>query len=115
MKNEYPKLVRDLIPEIIKQNEGVEPKTRILEDDAEYLDALAKKIVEEAAELQSSLKEVDGNFEEKLADIFEVIYAILKLKNKSIEDVIPIHEEKRKKRGGFDKRILMLEKANTEK
>ena len=109
MDNEYPKLVRDRIPEIIKEKLGVDIEQRTLSDDKEYLDFLLKKIVEEAMELQKSGE--TGNLEEELADVFEVIYAILALQGKSIEDIVAIQREKREKRGGFEKRILMLKKA----
>ena len=44
IENEYPKLVRDRIPEIIKEREGVGIKSRMLEDDAEFLKYLLKKL-----------------------------------------------------------------------
>jgi len=107
IESEYPKLVRDNIPAIIKAKEGVDVKTRILEKDEEYLKYLLKKIVEEATELQHSGKE--GNTQEELGDVLEIISAILKLKGWSMEDIIKVQKEKREKNGGFKKRILMLE------
>ena len=56
MESEYPKLVRDRIPEIVEKDVGAEPSYRILEDDAEFLNALLKKATEEAAELQRSVE-----------------------------------------------------------
>ncbi|HVO28914.1 MAG TPA: nucleoside triphosphate pyrophosphohydrolase [Candidatus Paceibacterota bacterium] len=109
VENEYPKLVRDRIPEIIKKNEGVEAKTRILDNDAEFLDALLQKMVEESVELKNSVK--NGNLEEELADVFEIISAILALQHKTNDEIIAIQNEKRIKRGGFEKRILMLAPA----
>ncbi len=107
MENEYPKLVRDKILEIIKEREGFEPSHRILENDTEFLNALLKKATEEAAELQHSLEK--NNVEEEIADLFEVVDAILMLRGKSMEDIKKIQKEKREKRGGFEKRILMDE------
>ena len=112
IENEYPKLVRDRIPEIIKEKTGRDAKQKVLIDDEEFLDALLAKIIEEAVELNHS-KEAD-NLEEELADIFEIIDAILKLKGKTTKDIAAIQEEKRRKRGGFEKRILMLERASRE-
>jgi predicted house-cleaning noncanonical NTP pyrophosphatase (MazG superfamily) len=106
VEKKYPKLVRDRIPEIIKNKEGATPAIRVLDDDGEFLDALLKKMVEEAIELQESV--ALGNLEEELADIFEVISAILALQKKTIENIIVIQKEKREKRGGFGKRVLML-------
>lgn len=109
IENEYPKLVRDRIPEIIKKKTGIDVEQRILADDREYLDYLLKKMVEEATELQQSRQH--NNLEEELADVFELIYAILKLKGKTIENIITIQKEKREKNGAFEKRILMLRKV----
>ena len=109
IENEYPKLVRDLIPEIIKEKMGKYPETKILKEDGDFLNALLQKMVEEAVELQKSAE--NNNLEEELADIFEIIDAVLALQGKSREDIIQIQNEKRKKRGGFTKRILMLKKA----
>ena len=44
---------------------------------------------------------------EELADIVEVIYSIVKLKNISLEDFEKIRIDKVEKRGGFDKRIFL--------
>ena len=104
---EYPKLVRDNIPEIIKNESGVEPSYRILEDDTEFLNALLKKATEEAAELYHSVE--NNNVEEELADLLEIIDTITALRGKLIEDIEAIQIIKREKRGGFEKRILMNE------
>jgi predicted house-cleaning noncanonical NTP pyrophosphatase (MazG superfamily) len=109
MENEYPKLVRDRIPEIIKIRTGTEPEQRILNDNEEFLDYLLKKVVEEATELQHSGEQ--NNLEEELADLLELIDTILLLKKKTMEEVTAIQKEKREKRGGFGKRILMLKKV----
>jgi predicted house-cleaning noncanonical NTP pyrophosphatase (MazG superfamily) len=108
IENDYPKLVRDRMPEIIKQKEGIVIRSETISDDAVFLKYLAKKIVEEAIELQDSVS--NGNLEEELADIFELIDNILKLKGKTTEDVVVIQNEKRGKNGGFEKRVLMLGK-----
>lgn len=106
-ENEYPKLVRDKIPEIVKTYDGIDVPTRILNDE-EYLTYLLKKVVEEAEELSGA--ETDSNLVEEIADVYEIIDSILALKNVSREEVLAVRDEKREKRGGFDKRILMLGK-----
>ncbi|HUC31636.1 MAG TPA: nucleoside triphosphate pyrophosphohydrolase [Candidatus Paceibacterota bacterium] len=106
-RNEYPKLVRDNIPDIIKEKEGFEPTYRILEDDAEFLSALLKKITEEAAELERSVE--SKNTEEELADLLELIETTTAFLGKTSEDIKNIQQEKREHRGGFQKRILMDE------
>lgn len=96
---EYKKLVRDKIPQIIKSN-GEEPITRIL-DDEEYLKELNIKLTEEVKEYLE-----DANVEE-LADIVEVIYGILDVKNITLEEFENIRKSKVEKRGAFKERIFL--------
>lgn len=102
-----PKLVRDKIPEIIKINEGIDIKQRTL-NEKEYVECLFNKVREESEELFLSLKE--GDWKEELADILELVYAILKVKKTTFKSLESLRLEKRSKRGGFDKRILMISK-----
>ena len=95
----YNKLVRDNIPEIMINN-GANPVIRILNDE-EYLVELNKKLQEE---LNEYLK--DNNVEE-LADLEEVLLAILKLKKISKTDFDNIRIKKAEKRGSFDKKIFL--------
>ena len=95
----YNKLVRDNIPEIMVNN-GSNPVTRVLSDD-DYLAELNKKILEEVNEYLQ-----DQNVEE-LADIEEVLRAILDLKCVSYEEFEKIREQKVLKRGAFKKRIFL--------
>lgn len=95
----YNKLVRDKIPEIISNNNG-KPVCRILNEN-EYKKELDKKLLEEVKEY---LK--DDNSEE-IADILEVLHAILEYKNVSIEEIEKIRLSKKEKRGAFEKRIFL--------
>lgn len=97
----YNKLVRDKIPEIIKQ-EGRKVKTKIL-DDKEYRIELNKKLQEEVKEY------IEDNNVEELADIVEVIYGILNSMNVSVEDFEKIRKEKVSKRGAFQEKIFLKE------
>ncbi|MBI2623652.1 MAG: nucleoside triphosphate pyrophosphohydrolase [Candidatus Liptonbacteria bacterium] len=105
-EREYPKLVRDRIPEIEKRQGGESARFRVIQDGEEFFDYLAKKLIEESMELRKS--KVHGNFEEELADIFEVLDAILRLKKKTRRGIAAVQKKKRKERGGFKKRVLML-------
>ena len=96
----YNKLVRDKIPKIIEQNEGRSCITRKLNDD-EYLVELNMKIQEELTEYLES-----GEIEE-LADLEEVLRAILDCKGVSYEEFESIRLEKVKKRGAFKDRIYL--------
>ena len=99
----FNKLVRDNIPNIIKDN-GEIAVTRIL-DDIEYRKELYKKLIEEANELVNSNDQ--KNTLEELADVLEVIRAIAILEDKKLDDIIEIASQKRLKRGEFAKRIFL--------
>jgi len=96
----YNKLVRDNIPEIMIAN-GAKPVTRIL-DEQEYLLELNKKLLEEVNEYLQ-----DGNIEE-LADVQEVMNAILSVKGVSQDSFEETRNQKVKKRGAFNKRIYLI-------
>lgn len=96
---DYNKLVRDKIPEIIAAK-GERAETHIA-DDAEFLAKAKEKLGEEIAEFLES-----GNPEE-LADLLEVTYAIAAALGVSEEELSKIRQEKRDKRGGFDKKIIL--------
>lgn len=51
---------------------------------------------------------------EELADLLEVIKSIAQLEDKTIEDIIETANQKKLKRGGFEKRIF-LEKTLSDK
>ena len=108
IENKYPKLVRDNIPNLIEARTGILPNTKIIADDTEFLKYLLKKVIEESSELEYSLEK--GNMKEELADLFELITALLALKGWTMEDITVVQKAKREKNGGFDKRILMLNK-----
>ena len=110
MEKIYNKLVRDNIPTIIEQDNEV-PFTRILNDN-DYKKELYKKLKEECDEVIDS----KNTFEllEELADVLEVIKSIAQLEDKTIDDIIEIANQKRLKRGGFEKRIF-LEKTLSDK
>ena len=102
MKQIYNKLVRDKIPDIIKENEET-PVISIL-DDNKYKKELEKKLYEEYLEV------IDSNgFDriEELADVLEVIKALARLEGKTLDDVIKVAKVKAQKRGAFDKKIFL--------
>lgn len=96
----YNKLVRDKIPQII-QKTGKKPVTKIFST-AEYKKALDNKLVEEIKEYSKSKSA------EELADIEEVILAILKSRKILIKDFDKLRESKARERGKFNKRIKLI-------
>ena len=69
----YNKLVRDKIPEEI-ENQGKECKYEIL-DDEKYSKELDKKLLEEVNEY------ISDHSEKEMADVQEVLKAIIKFRN----------------------------------
>ena len=101
----YNKLVRDKIPEIILAD-GREPVTRTL-DDEEYVVELKKKLQEEVKEVLES--DPGEHRLEELGDVLEVMSGLATVDGYSIDDVIVAARQKREKRGGFEKRIFLIE------
>lgn len=106
MKLKYNKLVRDQVPKLIEES-GRKQVSRTL-NEAEYEQALMDKIVEEIEEYRVS------NNEEEIADIYEVLDCLVKLK-----DYEPMHIDylrliKREARGSFHNRILLEEVEDTD-
>lgn len=98
----YNKLVRDKIPEIIKNNNET-PITRILSDE-EYKVELEKKLLEEYQEV---LKASGKDRLEELADMLEVMIYLASLDDATLEDIIELADKKRNKRGGFKEKIFL--------
>ena len=98
---EYNKLVRDRIPEIIETS----GKTCTVETltDEKYIAMLDAKLNEELAEYQES-----KNLEE-LADLLEVMSAVVKARGYSWDELTEVRKKKREARGGFEKKILLKE------
>ena len=97
----YNKLVRDRIPEIIEAS-GKSCKIEILSD-KEYLKMIDAKLDEELAEYHK-----DQNIEE-LADLLEVIRAAATARGHTLDELEAVRAKKAEKRGGFEKKILLIE------
>lgn len=102
MERIYNKLVRDKIPNIIKEKNET-PVVKILTDE-EYKKELEKKLYEEYKEVIEASGE---DRVEELADVLEIIKALAKLENKTLEDVIKVANKKVDKRGGFEEKIFL--------
>ena len=103
-KKIYNKLVRDKLPEIIS-NDGGSPEFYIL-DDLEYRKRLRIKLLEEAGEVNAS-RSLD-DLTKELADILEVLEAIMKVEDINEVAVKEIKKKRRLERGGFDKKIYLI-------
>ncbi len=100
----YGKLVRDRVPAIIEE-EGRKAKTRQATE-SEYSRLLMNKLDEEVSELSHAKGD---KLVEECADVLEVLDAILAVNGKTIEEAFAVKKEKKKERGGFEKRIVLVE------
>lgn len=94
------KLVRDLIPDIIPIGIRHLCKFSVV-DKEQYSILLKNKLQEEVSEY------LEDENQEELADILEVIDAIIISKGFSKEKIMEIKQQKKLDRGGFEKQILM--------
>ena len=101
MKKIYNKLVRDKIAQVIEQNGG-KANTKILTEE-EYLKELNKKLEEEVKEYLQSVEV------EELADIEEVVLALVKLKGVSADKFEEIRLQKVEKRGAFENKLFLID------
>ena len=109
-EKEYPKLVRDKIPDVIKKNTGKKVLSRTIDEDEEYLAYLMKKVEEESQELsQADDKE---HVIEEIADVLELIDALTAFYDVDMSVVKKVQKEKARQRGGFENRLLMLKKVD---
>ncbi|MCK4634693.1 MAG: nucleoside triphosphate pyrophosphohydrolase [Candidatus Aenigmarchaeota archaeon] len=97
----YNKLVRDKIPELIKQNNQV-PVTHVA-DEKEYWKKLKDKLTEEVEEFLESANE------EELADILEVVYALGENIGTDQKRLESLRKKKCEERGRFKDRIILDE------
>ncbi len=95
----YNKLVRDNIPEIIKSNNEI-CEISILNDE-DYKFELNKKLQEEMKEY------LESQDIEELADLQEVIFAILEVNGCSQEQFDKLRLAKVDKNGAFKKRVFL--------
>lgn len=99
MVQEFDKLVRNKIPEVIEEN-GEIPQTHLV-DGEEYSERLIEKLEEEVAEYRES-REID-----ELADILEVVHAIRKDRGMTLEELQDKRSQKAEQRGCFDEGIVL--------
>ena len=104
-RQEFGKLVRDLIPQRIVSH-GEEPRTfRVTAE--QLLKLLSAKAIEEA--LEFFWETTPSHLLDELADVYEVLDSIRKLKGWTTQDVQAAMDHKRDERGGFDEGIVLVD------
>jgi predicted house-cleaning noncanonical NTP pyrophosphatase (MazG superfamily) len=102
-KNVYHKLIRDKIPDVIKQA-GLECETTILDED-QYYQALISKLLEEVHKLETA--ESNGQMLQELADVYEIILSLLNAKGYTISELEDLRHNKYLESGGFEKGLCL--------
>ncbi|MDR3599324.1 MAG: nucleoside triphosphate pyrophosphohydrolase [Desulfosporosinus sp.] len=97
----YNKLIRDKIPQIIEQS-GKQAIVEVVSGKV-YLELLNAKLGEELQEY------LDSESVEELADLVEVVYAILDDKKIPLQEFELIRKQKVQERGAFKKKLLLKE------
>lgn len=95
----YGKLVRDKIPEIVKKDGGTAEVEML--DDASYKLELHKKLKEELDEY------LESESVEELADLTEVILALVGINGLSYDEFTKVRLEKVQHKGAFNDKIYL--------
>jgi predicted house-cleaning noncanonical NTP pyrophosphatase (MazG superfamily) len=106
MKKIYNKLVRDKMIDIYKHDveheiSASDYKVRHLSRD-ETLEELKNKLLEEAQEVFEAYGKDREHLKEEIADVIEVIDAILYHNDIKLDEVLKIRDAKKEKKGGFE-------------
>lgn len=112
MRKIYNKLVRDKMIDIYKNDvankiSASDYSVRYMSPD-ETLEKLKDKLLEEAQEVFEAYKEEDtSHLKEEVADVIEVIDAILYHNKISLAEVLVLRDKKKEKKGGFETGLFL--------
>lgn len=104
------KLVRDLVPQNIKKN-GQRAIVEILNEKRFYKELL-KKMSEEVQEIIEASTEGKERLTEEISDLYEVIDALIKLRNISEKEIKHAQREKMSSNGSYNKRFYLVSVEN---
>lgn len=103
MRQEYNKLVRDRIPDLIRESGGQCDTIQL--SGVEYNQALRDKLIEEAQEAATASPE---QLASELADLLDVIDGLMESAGISQETLLLERDQKRATKGGFTKKTKLL-------
>lgn len=112
MRKIYNKLVRDRMIDIYKHDvankiTATDYSVRYVQP-IETLELLKDKLIEESQEVFEAYgKEDKTELKEEIADVIEVIDAILHHNGISLEEVLSIRDKKKEKKGGFEEGLFL--------
>lgn len=101
MIKQYNKLVRDNIPNIIARDGKLAHTVTLSQED--YLDALDLKLTEEVSEYIADGSEIE------IADILEVVEAIIVARGYDRNEIEAIKAEKKRTHGAFEQRVFLTQ------
>ena len=104
MERRHNKLVRDKIPQIIKENRQI-PTVRKL-DEEDFVNELLRKLEEEIQEVIGARNDKKELMME-IGDVYEVIDAIIDLYKLDKNLILELQRKKKQERGGFEEKIYL--------
>ncbi len=99
----FKKLIRDKIPEIMAKS-GKNLDVRVL-DDAEFKEALRRKIIEEVSELKDAKSDAEAM--DKIAYLHEIADALGDAYGFPKKEILELKNKVHSERGGFEKRLFL--------
>lgn len=104
MRKIHNKLVRNKVPQIIRENQQI-PITRKL-DEEDFINELLRKLEEEIQEVIGARNDKE-ELTKEIGDVYEVLDAIMDLYKLDKNLVLELQERKRQERGGFEEKIYL--------
>jgi len=104
MQRIHNKLVRDKVPQIIRENQQI-PTVRKL-DDEDFVNELLRKLEEEIQEVIGARNDKEELMRE-ISDVYEVIDTIIGLYKLDKSLILELQKKKKQERGGFKERIYL--------
>jgi len=104
MERRHNKLVRDKVPQIIKENKQI-PTTRKLGEE-DFVNELLRKLEEEVQEVIGARNDKNELVME-IGDVYEVIDAIIDLYKLDKSLILELQKKKKQERGGFEGKIYL--------
>ena len=106
------KLVRDNVPDLIKNEYGKGYSYETLPDNNVYREALTHILLEEVHDLVNILRtnhHKKNSLINEIVDIREILKAIIVLEHLDMDNILLHQKEKREKKGGYRNRIFLKE------
>ncbi|MEA1936603.1 MAG: nucleoside triphosphate pyrophosphohydrolase [Patescibacteria group bacterium] len=104
MQKIHNKLVRNKIPQAIKENQQI-PIVRKL-DDNDFVNELLRKLEEEIQEVIGARNDKE-ELTKEIGDVYEVIDAIIDLYKLDKNLILELQKKKKQERGGFEEKIYL--------